>query len=87
MNEIGKKYNKLTILKYSSTRGKGKLVICKCECGTEKKLKLYDLKNGKTKSCGCIRRLKGADRPVKTSKTPTEKLMMTIKVSNIFQAL
>ena len=77
MSEVGKKYNKLTVLKYSSTRGKGKRVDCKCDCGTEKTFRLFEIKNGKTKSCGCIRRLKGKDRPVKTTKTHAEKLVLT----------
>lgn len=30
--------------------------LCKCECGNVKILKLCDLHNGRSKSCGCLRR-------------------------------
>lgn len=28
-------------------------VICRCDCGKEKPVNIYNLKTGKTKSCGC----------------------------------
>lgn len=32
------------------------IVKCECECGTIKTFRLSDLKSGKTKSCGCLKR-------------------------------
>jgi len=46
------KYGRLTIIDCKRDK-KGK-VLCLCECGTEKRISIYDLKAGKTKSCGCI---------------------------------
>lgn len=31
-------------------------VRCKCDCGTETEVKVCDLVNGRTKSCGCLQR-------------------------------
>ena len=48
--EIGAKYNKLTVLgDYSVGRSK-----VKCDCGVIKDVDNWDLKSGKTKSCGCV---------------------------------
>lgn len=58
---INKKYNKLTILsvvKDDSEMWKTK-VLCKCECGNEKVITLSNITNGRTKSCGCIRKENG----------------------------
>lgn len=48
--EIGAKYNKLTVLgDYSTGRSN-----VKCDCGVIKDVDNWNLKSGKTKSCGCI---------------------------------
>lgn len=53
---IGKRYGKLVIIgeepvgKYQHIK-----VRCKCDCGNEKVITLNSLKNGSTKSCGCIK--------------------------------
>lgn len=46
----GKKFNRLTALEYVGD----KKWLCRCECGNTVKVKAYDLKKGKTKSCGCF---------------------------------
>lgn len=52
--ELGKKYGKLTILKYEFTdKYYYKHYLCKCECGNTKVINLNNLKGGKTQSCGC----------------------------------
>lgn len=30
--------------------------LCRCECGTEKVVSRNDLRNGRKRSCGCLRR-------------------------------
>lgn len=30
--------------------------LCKCDCGNIKTVKLHDLRNGRSKSCGCLRK-------------------------------
>jgi hypothetical protein len=51
----GQKFGRLIVLE---RRGKDKhrnaLWLCKCQCGNEKEIKTICLKNGDTKSCGCL---------------------------------
>lgn len=50
------KYGRLTVL-YFSHRIKGKpFWMCRCDCGTVKAVQPHQLKVGRTKSCGCLRR-------------------------------
>lgn len=52
---IGKKFNMLTIKKLSHIKGKyDKYYLCRCECGNEKVIVYRSLKAGVTKSCGCL---------------------------------
>lgn len=46
-------YGKITIL--SEKRVKSK-VFCRCECGTEKWINIFNLKRGDVKSCGCLKK-------------------------------
>ena len=52
----GKKFGRLTVVDKKGKEANG-LVLwnCLCECGTEKIIKGYNLKIGKTKSCGCLK--------------------------------
>jgi len=53
---IGKKFGKLEVIKYSHKNTKGNSHwVCKCECGTEKIVLGYNLNNGHTSSCGCLK--------------------------------
>lgn len=50
-------YGRLTVLRDMGVDRFGKrLVECECECGTVKTFRLADLKAGRTRSCGCLRR-------------------------------
>lgn len=53
-DETGNVYGKLTVLEYAGNR-KWK---CKCECGNITLVYGKDLRIGKTKSCGCLRKEK-----------------------------
>jgi len=48
----GQKFGKLTVVKYV---GNYKW-LCSCECGSEKVVRGGNLKNGSTRSCGCIQK-------------------------------
>ncbi len=66
----GLKFNKLTILRDCEPTQliSGKLqrrVLCKCDCGNEKEIRLSDIKNNKITSCGCVRLQKAAERATK----------------------
>lgn len=51
----GLRYNRLLILKQNGVNHKGqKTWLCRCDCGTEKVIGGYEIRIGKTKSCGCL---------------------------------
>lgn len=53
----GQVFGKLQVLELA-TKDKNNQTIwkCKCECGTETKVRRNDLVGGKSKSCGCSKR-------------------------------
>lgn len=63
MDLIGRKFNKLTVIKFDriehkrdikgKNRDKG-YWLCKCDCGREVSISRNELITGKTKSCGCL---------------------------------
>jgi len=48
--KIGDKFNFLTVIGYNSER---KMYICKCDCGNTVEVRIWNLKYGRNKSCGC----------------------------------
>lgn len=48
----GQKFGRWTVLKYLGDQ----YYLCRCECGTEREVYAGNLRDGKTKSCGCINR-------------------------------
>ena len=62
IDETGNKYGKLTVL-YKAETEKGKPIKwhCLCECGNEKDILGTMLRNGNTKSCGCLQRKRAAE--------------------------
>ena len=55
INLIGKKFNNLTIIESAPKRGNSKQLFwkCKCDCGNETIVCSFDIRLGKTKTCGC----------------------------------
>ena len=59
-NLIGKKFNRLTVIRRATEeewpRGSGRHAkwLCQCDCGNYTFVQSSDLKNGGTKSCGCL---------------------------------
>lgn len=60
---IGKKFNKLTVIKFDriehkrDSKGKNRdkgYWLCKCDCGNEVTIARNEIVTGKTKSCGCL---------------------------------
>lgn len=50
----GKKFGKLTVLDYCRVDKYGQTEwLCECECGNKTIVKAYNLKSGRTTSCGC----------------------------------
>jgi hypothetical protein len=54
-DSIGETYGKLTVLKKANS-GSPAYVLCKCACGNKKIVLLPNIRNGTTRSCGCLRK-------------------------------
>jgi len=58
---IGKKFYYYTIIGecdvFTKTNNKLRGVICKCDCGNIKNIKLASILSGNTKSCGCLSKI------------------------------
>lgn len=53
LNFIGKRFGRFTILEDLGC-DVHRMVLCKCDCGNIKRVSLPSLKNGDSKSCGCL---------------------------------
>lgn len=58
---IGKKYNRLTVLefveKYKTPSGQYReKYLCECDCGNKIIVCGVNIRNGNTKSCGCLKK-------------------------------
>ena len=53
--ELGTIYGQLTVLTYAGKRKQVRFWLCRCSCGVEKAISGYELRGGRTKSCGCTR--------------------------------
>ncbi len=56
------KFGRLTIIGRSENRGTRTSWNCKCDCGSVISVTSNQLKRGRTKSCGCLRRETAAQR-------------------------
>ena len=50
---LGKKFNRLLVIRQNGYREKEYAWLCRCDCGKELIVGGYQLRSGKTKSCGC----------------------------------
>lgn len=53
-NLIGNIYGRLTVVKYSHKKGAKSYWLCKCSCGNKVTIRSDCLKDGNSKSCGCL---------------------------------
>lgn len=53
---IGKRFGRLEVIKEECKDDRGTHFLCRCDCGMEKVVLGQNLRNGSTKSCGCLRR-------------------------------
>lgn len=51
---IGERFNNLLIIDEIKTPSKDCIAVCKCDCGTIKKINRASVVMGKTRSCGCL---------------------------------
>lgn len=58
----GQRFGRLTALLRVSTAGRS-IWLCECDCGESCEIRANDLRMGRTRSCGCLRREINADNP------------------------
>lgn len=51
----GKKYGRLKVVESAESKSGARRWLCRCECGTLTTVFGYALRNGNTKSCGCLK--------------------------------
>ena len=65
----GQKFNKLYVLKKADNKKSRIFWLCRCDCGNTRTLPGNHLKNGHTKSCGCLRPNKSIKKTCKNCRT------------------
>lgn len=50
----GMKYNRWEVLKEVAAKRNGRNFLCRCVCGVEKVVRVYELVSGTIQSCGCL---------------------------------
>jgi len=53
---VGQKFERLTVISLLGSANNRVYWLCRCICGNEKHLTTSDLRNGNTRSCGCLNR-------------------------------
>lgn len=73
-NIIGRRFNRLVVIEDDGTRSsKGEIRwLCQCDCGNLYHALGYRLRNGRTKSCGCLNDEKKRERFKDLSGTETD---------------
>jgi len=64
-DETGNRYGRLTVLRrydHTAHSGLGAYWICRCDCGQEIAVLGAKLRNGNTRSCGCLARMGPLER-------------------------
>jgi hypothetical protein len=54
-NMVGQRYGRLLVIGIDTPKPKSAMrVKCRCDCGAEKSIVFYSLRDGATRSCGCL---------------------------------
>lgn len=64
INEIGNVYGYLTVIDSAPSKDNRAMWLCKCKCGNECVVSGKQLRNGHTKSCGCLKKEKTIQRNI-----------------------
>ena len=62
---VGQRFGRWTVLSVDKSKKGRTFYICKCDCGTIKSVCRSILKNGQSKSCGCLRKKVTSERMCK----------------------
>lgn len=68
---VGKKFGRLTVAELDHVEKSRRYLLCKCDCGNTTVVREGNLKNGITKSCGCLRKESVEHQKVKTKQVKT----------------
>lgn len=68
----GQKFGRLTVISVAPNHSGRCAWNCVCDCGNEKIIRSEDLRGGKTKSCGCLKRDIVMNRNTKHGKSHTK---------------
>ena len=73
-NIIGQRFNRLVVIEDDGTRSSKREIkwLCQCDCGNQYHALGYRLRNGRTKSCGCLNDDKRRERFKDLSGTETD---------------
>src|ERR1022692_1519702 len=55
-DETGKRYGRLTVLRFDRVQGDQPFFVCRCDCGKDVCVRGANLRSENTRSCGCSRR-------------------------------
>lgn len=72
VNMVGMKFGRLLVTAYEHNAERVKNIVrlvCLCDCGAQRVVRAYQLKNGTTRSCGCIQREWAASQQHKDIRT------------------
>lgn len=63
----GQRFGRWTVIKLAGKdpNNRGRVWLCKCDCGTEKLIPQGRLKSGNSRSCGCLQREMASERAKK----------------------
>jgi len=82
---IGQRFGKLVVISLAGKNKWGNLkFLCKCDCGGEKVIQSANLRDGRTKSCGCIARELKIGNKYRLGKEPWNKKN---KIDKIIQSM
>lgn len=70
MDLTGQKFGRWLVLKQvKNEKSRDAKFLCRCDCGTEREVLGKNLKNGRSKSCGCYKKEIDKQRMIKLNKT------------------
>ena len=61
LNLKGKRFCRLTVIRFAGIVNRGSAWLCKCNCGAEKIIRARDLMSGRILSCGCLKRSRASE--------------------------
>ena len=67
------RFGRLTVLRRGENIGNCTTWVCRCDCGRETAVRTYNLRNGRTRSCGCQRYV-GIMETIKARKNNTSSM-------------